>query len=183
MILRSFCLVVAATAMSLWTGIACAADSSPIAALIRQLDDYPHTRQIRTSETNVVEREVGLGAMQKLRGEWHLKRSERYSGKLLRYTWAIENGFRAEEEMQKFVAAVTQIEGAEQLFSCDARACGQAAQWANRVFNESELYGREDLQHYRVFALHSEPEARLLVYSAERTEDRQYLHVELLTLQ
>lgn len=163
-------------------GTACA-DAPEVAALIQQLDDYPHTRQIRTSSVDVVEQEVGLGAMQKLRGEWRFKQSERFSGALQRYTWAIENGFRAEDEMQKFVQAVLQVAGAEQLFGCDGRACGQAAQWANRVFNERELYGKEDLQHYRVFALHGTPESRLLVYSAERTEDRQYLHVELLTLQ
>jgi hypothetical protein len=182
MIFRKFRLILLAAATLPWVGVA-GADTPSVSALIQQLDDYPHTRQIRFSETPVVEHEVGLGAMQKVRGEWHFKRSERYSGTLLRYTWAIENGFSAEEEMQKFLQGVVQVEGAEQLFSCDGRACGQAAQWANRVFKERELYGREDLQHYRVYALPSDPPARLLVYSSERTEDRQYLHVELLTLQ
>jgi hypothetical protein len=182
MILRNFCLLLAATLTCFWNGIA-SADQPSVQALIKQLDDYPHTRQIRFSEKPVVEQEVGLGAMQKLRGEWRFKHSERYTGTLLSYTWLIENGFRAEEEMQKFLQAVAQVEGSEQMFSCDGRACGQAAQWANRVFNESELYGKEDLQHYRVYSVQAGSPARLLVYSAERTEDRQYLHVELLKLQ
>jgi hypothetical protein len=183
MISRRLCLKLAATAVSLWIGAIAADDAPSVAALIQQFDEYPHTRQIRFSESKVVEQEIGLGAMQKVGGEWHFKHSERYSGTLVRYTWAIENGFSADEEMRKFLQAVAQVKGAEPLFSCDGRACGQAAQWANRVFNESELYGKEDLQHYRVIALRAKPEGRLLVYSAERTEDRQYLHLELLTLQ
>ena len=44
------------------------------------------------------------------------------------------------------------------------------------------LYGREDLQHYRVYAIEGEQTHRLVAYSAKRTEDRQYLHVELLQI-
>jgi hypothetical protein len=68
------------------------------------------------------------------------------------------------------------------LFSCDGRACGRAVQWANRVFGQRVLFGREDLQRYAVFALPGENAGRLLVYSAERTADRQYLHVEWLQI-
>jgi len=68
------------------------------------------------------------------------------------------------------------------LFSCDGRACGQGVQWANRVFHQRELYGREDLQRYRVYSLEGDSSYRLVVYGAERTLDRQYLHVDLLRI-
>ena len=53
-------------------------------------------------------------------------------------------------------------------------------QWANRVFQQRLLYGREELQRYRVYAMGDEPFDLLLVYSGSRTADRQYLHAELL---
>jgi Domain of unknown function (DUF4892) len=153
-----------------------------VEALLQQLDDYPHTRQVDFSVREVSEHEVGLGAIQKVRGEWRFKHSERHNGTLRSYTWLIGNGFSASEVLADLVESVAQIEGASQLFSCDGRACGRAVQWANRVFDERVLFGREDLQRYRVYALQGAANSRLLVYSAERTADRQYLHVEWLQI-
>lgn len=163
-------------------GFTRAAEAPGIATLLQQLDEYPHTRQIDFSQREVIDHEVGLGALQKVRGEWRFKRSERLSGTLHSYTWLIENGFSSAEVMARLLTSVESIEGAEELFSCDGRACGRAVQWANRVFNQRVLFGREDLQRYSVFALQAEEASRLLAYSAERTADRQYLHVEWLQI-
>jgi hypothetical protein len=51
------------------------------------------------------------------------------------------------------------------------------------VFRQRVLYGREDLQRYRVYTMtQDEARYRLVVYSAARTADRQYLHVDLLRI-
>jgi len=149
---------------------------------LQQLDAYPHARQIAFSKQEVVDHEIGLGAMQKVRGEWRFKSSERLSGTLLSYTWQIADGFKSAQVMESLLDSVAQAEGTSLLFSCQGRACGQGVQWANRVFQQRVLYGREDLQRYRVYSLQGEETYRLLAYSAERTEDRQYLHVELLRI-
>ena len=156
------------------------ADAPDIATLLQQVDDYPHTKQVEFSEREVIAHEVGLGAIQKIRGEWQFKHSERLTGTLLSYTWLIGNGFSSAEVMAQLLDSVAKVEGGSELFACDGRACGRAVQWANQVFNERILYGREDLQQYRVYAWQGAGEARLLTYSAERSADRQYLHVEWL---
>ncbi|MEZ5573305.1 MAG: DUF4892 domain-containing protein [Halioglobus sp.] len=184
MTLANFCsrsLFSVLTLSMFWTGPAGAAAPS-VETLIAQLNEYPHTRLITSSEQQVIDHEIGLGAIQKVRGEWHFKKSERKTGTLQAYTWLIGNGFSAAEVMSEFLKSVAQVEGTTELFNCDGRACGRAVQWANRVFNERVLYGREDLQRYRVYSIDSAQPARLLVYSAERSEDRQYLHVELLVM-
>jgi hypothetical protein len=153
-----------------------------IEALIEQLEDYPHTTQIEFSEREVIDHEVGLGALQKVRGEWQFKKSERLSGTLIKYTWLIENGFSSAEVMTAFLGSVKKLSGSKELFACEGRACGRAVQWANRVFNERVLFGREDLQRYQVYELSGAEGSRVLAYSAERTSDRQYLHVEWLLI-
>ncbi|MEZ5501914.1 MAG: DUF4892 domain-containing protein [Halioglobus sp.] len=163
-----------------WCGLALAAATPE--ELLQQLDAYPHSRQISQSQQEVVDYEVGLGAMQKVRGEWRFKHSERLSGTLVRYTWQIVDGFSSAEVMREFLEPLVSEEGTELLFTCDGRACGRGAEWANRVFGERQLYGREDLQRYRVYSLQGERNYRLVAYSSERTEDRQYLHVELLLI-
>ena len=152
-------------------------------ALLSQLNDYPHAVEVASSESEVADHEVGTGAMKKVRGVWQFKDSERLSGSLSRYTWQIVDGFSSREVMEELLALVEAGEGSELLFSCDGRACGQAAQWANRVFRQRVLYGREDLQLYRVYKLAEGDRAyRLMVYSSARTADRQYLHVDLLDI-
>jgi hypothetical protein len=151
--------------------------------LLRQLNDYPHARQVALSEEEVRDHEVGLGAMQKVQGAWKFKKSERHSGLLSRHTWQIVDGFTSIEVMEELLAALEEQDGTTLLFTCDARACGQGVQWANRVFHQRVLYGREDLQRYRVYALQADDaEYRMAIYSSARTADRQYLHVDLLRI-
>jgi hypothetical protein len=72
---------------------------------------------------------------------------------------------------------------AELIFQCEARACGSSVQWANRIFNERLLYGTEESQRYRVYAvIAGDVSYRLLIYGSARSSDRQYLHAELLEL-
>lgn len=150
--------------------------------LLQQLNAYPHARQVSYSERQVIDHEIGLGAIRKVRGEWQFKKSERLTGTLVSYTWQIIDGFTSAQVMEKLLDSVAEKEDASLLFACVGRACGQGAQWANRVFRERILYGREGLQRYRVYAFQNGASYRLVAYSAARTEDRQYLRVDLLLI-
>jgi hypothetical protein len=148
--------------------------------LLQELDEYPHAERVSHGDEEVLDHEVGLGAIKKVRGVWTFRDSERLSGRLVRYTWQIVDGFSSREVMQELVGALQQRDVVELLFTCEGRACGKSAQWANRVFRQRILYGREDLQAYSVFSVGEAGENRVVIYSAARTADRQYLHVELL---
>jgi hypothetical protein len=148
--------------------------------LLQDLDEYPHAERVDFSDDQVIDHEVALGSINKFRGVWQFRDSERLSGRLVRYTWQIVDGFSSSEVMQELVDKVLQNDTAELLFACEGRACGKSAQWANRVFLQRILYGREDLQAYSVYRLGEAGRDRMVLYSAARTADRQYLHVELL---
>ena len=150
--------------------------------IIDKLNKYPHATTVAQSETQVRDHEIGLGAMKKIRGVWQFKSSERLSGVLLRNTWQIVDGFTSLEVFSELVTELESTEGSELLFSCEGRSCGQGVQWANRVFGERILYGREELQRYSVYALPKPSKSRVLVYSSARTADRQHLHMEVLEL-
>lgn len=151
-------------------------------ALLNRLDEYPHSKRISYFRKDVFDHEIGLGAMQKIRGEWRFKHSERLSGTLVSYTWQIVDGFTSAQVMKQLLDEIEGDETASRIFFCEGRACGNGAEWANRVFNESVLYGTADLQRYAVYGLKGDPEARLVAFSAARTEDRQYLRAELLLI-
>ena len=150
--------------------------------ILQNLDSFPHAKLVDSSRQEVLDYEVGLGAMQKYLGDWQFKKSERLDGERLRYSWQIVDGFSSSEIFDGLVERVEALPGSERLFSCEGRACGNGAQWANRVFGQRVLYGRADAQRYRVYRVAGEPTHWLLTYASARTSDRQYLHAELLTL-
>ena len=144
------------------------------------LNSYPHVLVIGASDTEVVDHEVGLGALQKVRGAWRFKESERISGRLQRFTWQVTDGFSSEELFEELSGKLAALNGAELLFSCQGRACGHGSQWANRVFSQKILYGRDDLQRYRVYGF-AEPElSRVVIYASSRTSERHYLQADLI---
>ncbi len=159
-----------------------AAQASDGLNLLHQLNEYPHAQLLELDEADVLDYEVGLGAMQKVSGAWRFKHSERYSGRLTGYTWQIIDGFTSIEILDELVARLEKLEWAELSFECDGRSCGKGVQWANRVFHQPLLYGREDLQRYRVYSLALDPRNILVLYAASRTADRQYLHAEILEI-
>ncbi|MFV0275591.1 MAG: DUF4892 domain-containing protein [Parahaliea sp.] len=165
----------------LWLAIPALATERPL-ALLEDLDTFPHASQMDRSRQAVLDYEVGLGAMQKHLGEWRFKRSRRVNGERVRYTWQIVDGFTAKEVFEELTARVAALAGSELLFDCEGRACGNASQWANRVFGQRLLYGRADAQRYRVYSVAGDTTRLLLAYASERTASRQYLHAEIIEL-
>lgn len=160
-----------------------AEEARSVADLLWATDASHHTQQVATSEQAVVDHEIGLGAIRKVRGLWEFKDSERLDGLLSRYTWQVTDGFASAEVLAELEGELLALEGAELLFSCVGRACGHANQWANRVFGQRLLYGKSDEQRYRVIAVDNEAgRARVLLYSSARTADRQYLQADYLEL-
>ncbi|MEM1405092.1 MAG: DUF4892 domain-containing protein [Pseudomonadota bacterium] len=165
------------------------------------LDDrsYLELTESVPSET-VTDYLVPLGAMQKIRGVWAPRTSARFTGNRMRYTWRVGDGFSSSEVAAE-ISDYLINSGATIAFACEARACGSSVQWANRVFGERLLYGTEKSQEYRVFTMSVDanviedatgdrggsasgavlaPSATVLLYASARTNDRQYLRLEIL---
>jgi len=125
---------------------------------------------------------VPLGAIQKVRGVWSPRDSERLTGERLAYTWRVNEDFTAAEVVEELEAELQDDSRAETLFSCEGISCGSSVQWANKIFGERVLYGTQDSQVYRAFALTRDSrEFRLLIYASARTVERQYVRAELLS--
>ncbi|WP_148862638.1 DUF4892 domain-containing protein [Marinobacter fonticola] len=71
------------------------------------------------------------------------------------------------------------------LFSCSGRDCGRSNVWANGIFNQATLYGRDGDQAYSAYSYRDEQgHLRLvLMYTITRGNKRDYLWLEELTIQ
>jgi hypothetical protein len=82
---------------------------------------------------------------------------------------------------QAFTAAreALQKQGAQLLFWCEARDCGESSLWANEIFGNSRLYGGDEQQAFLLLRQAAPEDNRLVaLYSITRGNRRGYLHVE-----
>lgn len=70
--------------------------------------------------------------------------------------------------------------GAQVLFECSGIRCGRSNVWANQIFGQSVLYGRDATQDYLVAGLVADDGSRWLtsVYTVTRGNLREYVWVE-----
>lgn len=86
------------------------------------------------------------------------------------------------EEARDHYMQELQARGAQVLFECSGRSCGRSNVWANQIFDQRSLYGRDSNQDYLVAGSVDESgEPWLtLVYTVTRGNNREYVWVEHL---
>lgn len=88
------------------------------------------------------------------------------------------------KEAREFYLRTLQSRNATILYQCAGVACGRSNVWANQVFNQSTLYGRDADQDYLAAAYIGEDSRTwlTLVYTVTRGNQREYVWVEHLAL-
>ena len=120
---------------------------------------------------------VPLGAMKKISGIWRLSAFEPVVGSIERTTWQV----KGLPVLEMFELAEELISAnATQRWECSQRSCGNASEWASRVYGERLLYGRDEFMRYVAYEMLDGTWVTL--FSAARTADRQYLHLDVVTL-
>ena len=89
------------------------------------------------------------------------------------------------ERVSDFYAEILARRESRTLFRCSGRDCGRSNVWANAIFNESKLYGRDDDQAYAAYSYRDENEQLQLVlmYTITRGNQRDYLWLEELSVE
>ncbi len=125
-----------------------------------------------------LERIYPLGSIRKISGQLRFDAEVSARGQATSVTYELppEHSSNA-----AFTAAreALQEQGAELLFWCQARDCGESSLWANDVFSNAKLYGADDQQAYLLLRL-AAPQDNTLValYGITRGNRKAYLHVE-----
>ncbi|MDL0429646.1 DUF4892 domain-containing protein [Marinobacter sp. TBZ242] len=93
----------------------------------------------------------------------------------------VTRGANREEARDHYLREL-QARGAQILFQCSGRNCGRSNVWANQIFDQSNLYGRDSNQDYLVAgSIDQNGKPWLtLVYTVTRGNQREYVWVEHL---
>lgn len=125
-----------------------------------------------------LERIYPLGSIRKISGQLRFdgQVSARGSASSITYQLPVE---RSADEAFTAAREAMQKQGAQLLFWCQARDCGESSLWANEVFGNSRLYGTDNGQAYLLLRLAAPDNDKLVaLYSITRGNRRAYLHVE-----
>lgn len=166
-----------ALCLSMFSTMLCAADmpgSADLQGLPRPVDseivDYRPSAEL--------ERIYPMGSIRKISGQLRFDGQVSGRGNLTSVTYQLPAERTADEAFTAAREALQQ-QGAELLFWCQARDCGESSLWANEVFGNAKLYGADNGQAYLLVRL-IEPRSETLValYSITRGNRRAYLHAE-----
>ncbi|WLH92152.1 DUF4892 domain-containing protein [Pseudomonas sp. FP453] len=165
--------------LSLLSPLVFAADvpgSQDLPAVARQVDaqivDY------RPAEEK--ERIYPMGAIRKISGQLRYEGQATARGQATAITYELPAEHSSSTAFTVTREAL-QAKGAQLLFWCKARDCGESSLWANEIFGNAKLVGADSEQEYLLLRL-AEPQANSLIalYAITRGNRRAYLHVEQL---
>lgn len=89
------------------------------------------------------------------------------------------------EEARDHYLSLLRQRNAQILFECSSIRCGRSNVWANQIFNQAVLYGRDATQDYLIAGTVAEDGSRwlTLVYTVTRGNLREYVWVEHLRVE
>jgi hypothetical protein len=125
-----------------------------------------------------LERVYPLGSIRKISGQLRFDGQVSAHGSVTAITYQLPVEHSSDEA---FTAAreALQSQGAQLLFWCQARDCGESSLWANEVFGNAKLYGADSEQAYLLLRLAAPAHDTLVaLYGITRGNKRAYLHVE-----
>lgn len=123
------------------------------------------------------ERIFPLGSIRKISGQLRFDGQVASRGTSRSVTYQLPPERSADEA---FTAAreAFQQQGAQLLFWCQARDCGESSLWANEVFGNARLYGADNGQAYLLLRMAPDSDTLVALYSITRGNRRAMLHVE-----
>ncbi|MES2868051.1 MAG: DUF4892 domain-containing protein [Pseudomonadota bacterium] len=149
----------------------------------QDLQDVPRLADAHVVDYTVrpdIERIYPMGSIRKISGRLRFEGQVNARGQATSITYELPAEHSANEA---FTAAreALQAKGAELLFWCQARDCGESSLWANEVFGNSKLVGSDEQQSYLLLRRAAPNQNQLVaLYSINRGSRKAYLHVEQL---
>ena len=175
--MRSTCAPLLTFCLSLVSICAVAADA-PGSADLDILPRVADSQIVDYRPAAEVERIYPMSSIRKISNQLRFDGQAGARGNLTSITYQLPAEHSSDEAFTVAREAL-QKQGAELLFWCQARDCGESSLWANEVFGNARLYGADDRQAYLLLRL-AEPKSETLValYAITRGNRRAYLHVE-----
>lgn len=121
-----------------------------------------------------------LGAIKRISGSLQAEAEVRLQAKVTKWLWQLPEGHNSQEGFYSLKAQLAK--DSTTLFECIGRGCGLSNDYANQVFKQSILYGRDSDQYYWAGLTEGRNPQVWVVYTSQRSAKRVYAYVEKIDL-
>ncbi|GAA4648925.1 hypothetical protein GCM10023116_11990 [Kistimonas scapharcae] len=174
-ILFSLCL------LSLWGSAY--SSSIPGSTDLPGIDRYPNADIVRYGEGEKVNYPLVASTIKKVNGVVRADEERRLDGAWRRVIYQMPDGHGSDAGFRYFSDRLDKL-GVKTLYQCDGRHCGPSNLWANKVFEEANLYGLDKDQFYLLGARTVENQTEYYVlYTVRRGNKRVYAMVDQLVVE
>ena len=147
------------------------------------IDRYPNATVVRHGEGDRVNYPLVASAIKKVNGVVRADEEQRLDGSWRRLIYQMPDGHSSEAGFHFFSDRLGQL-GVQTLYSCDGRHCGPSNLWANKVFEEANLYGLDKDQFYLLGVRKVDGHAEYYVlYTVRRGNRRVYAMLDQLVVE
>lgn len=146
------------------------------------ISPYPHLSESEETELSAKDYFFALSAARKVNNSLRVEKELRDDVRGWVELSEVKRGHDTAAVFRHYYAQ-TKAQGGEILYECEGRGCGQSSVWANDVFGQATLYGKDRNQFY--FAAHFRASDGLwmhTVYVVERGNGRLYVYQQYLKL-
>lgn len=161
-----FYTAVLASSMLLFSANSWASDS---------IESFPRAELVEETQSYNTEYRLVLSGLQRKQAVTSGEIERLISGDVKRQVWQLSVNHEVDQILEHFL---DQWQGAQILYRCSGLDCGSSNFWANTIFENAKLYGRDANQAYVVAMLPGSPNTIHVLYAVQRSKHKLYFNLD-----
>lgn len=145
------------------------------ASNITTTEGFPRAELLEESNFNNVEYRLVISGLKRKRAATSGEVERLITGEINRQFWQISTNHDVDQVMEYFL---NQWKDEEIIYRCKGLDCGSSNFWANSIFENAKLYGRDANQAYVVAKIAGDPTKIYVLYAVQRSKNKLYFNLD-----
>jgi hypothetical protein len=142
---------------------------------LSQAQAFPRAELIEETKIENTEYRLVLSELKRKQATTSGEIERLINGDVIRQLWKLSVNHDVEQVIEHYLA---QWKGAQIMYRCSGLDCGSSNFWANKIFNNGKLYGRDANQAYLVAMVPGSPNRIFVLYAVQRSQQKMYFNLD-----
>ncbi len=138
-------------------------------------DVFPRAELVEETQVDNTEYRLVLSELKRKQAITSGEVERLINGDVKRQFWQLSVNHEVEQVLEHFLS---QWKGAHVLYRCSGLDCGSSNFWANKIFKNAKLYGRDANQAYLVAMIPGNPNKIFVLYAVQRSKQKMYFNLD-----
>ncbi len=140
--------------------------------------DFPRAELVEETQVKNSEYRLVLSELKRKQATTSGEVERLISGDMTRQFWQLSVNHEVEQVLEHYL---TQWKDAQVMYRCSGLDCGSSNFWANKIFENAKLYGRDANQAYLVAMIPGSPNRIFVLYAVQRSKQKLYFNLDEIT--